>query len=109
MQQIRKQPTPVRILQENVRNMLKSVPMKENKETTCTPCEQNFEHKIDELVKEGKAPTTGERAKKRPKSKPLSPNTAKTGSSRRRGTGACVSNTQAPVCQNIRPGKRQNP
>ncbi|WP_295959519.1 hypothetical protein [uncultured Alistipes sp.] len=38
--------------------------MKENKETTCTPCEQNFEHKIDELVKEGKAPTTGERAKK---------------------------------------------
>ena len=64
MQQIRKQPTPVRILQENVRNMLKSVPMKENKETTCTPCEQNFEHKIDELVKEGKAPTTGERAKK---------------------------------------------
>lgn len=50
MQQIRKQPTPVRILQENVRNMLKSVPMKENKETTCTPCEQNFEKKVDELV-----------------------------------------------------------
>lgn len=38
--------------------------MKENKETTCTPCEQNFERNIDELVKEGKTPTTGERTKK---------------------------------------------
>ena len=30
----------------------------ENKETTCTPCEQN------ELVKEGEAPDTKQRAKK---------------------------------------------
>ena len=25
----------------------------ENKETTCTPCEQNFERKVNELVKAG--------------------------------------------------------
>lgn len=37
--------------------------MKE-KETTCTPCEQNFERKVDELVKEGEAPSAGERQKK---------------------------------------------
>ena len=30
----------------------------ENKETTCTPCEQNFERKVNELVKEGEAPDT---------------------------------------------------
>lgn len=36
----------------------------ENKETTCTPCEQNFERKVDELVKEGKAPTAKEREEK---------------------------------------------
>lgn len=34
------------------------------KETTCTPCEQNFERKVNELVREGKAPTTKERAEK---------------------------------------------
>ncbi|WP_295938869.1 hypothetical protein [uncultured Alistipes sp.] len=37
--------------------------MKENN-TTCTPCEQNFENKIDELVKEGKTPTAKAREKK---------------------------------------------
>ena len=36
----------------------------ENKETTCTPCEQNFERKVNELVKEGEAPDTKQRAKK---------------------------------------------
>ena len=36
----------------------------ENKETTCTPCEQNFERKVTELVKEGEAPDTKQRAKK---------------------------------------------
>lgn len=34
------------------------------KETTCTPCEQNFEHKVNELVREGKAPTAKERTEK---------------------------------------------
>ena len=28
--------------------------MKEDTKTTCAPCEQNFERKVDELVKEGK-------------------------------------------------------
>lgn len=64
MQQIRKQPTPVRILQENVRNMLKSVPMKENKETTCTPCEQNFEDNINELVDQVEDYTRKDRMRK---------------------------------------------
>lgn len=35
--------------------------MKENKETTCTPCEENFERKVNELVEEGKAPSHEER------------------------------------------------
>ena len=35
--------------------------MKKNNETTCTPCEQNFERNIDEMVQEGKAPTAKER------------------------------------------------
>ena len=30
--------------------------MKENKDTACEPCEQNFERNINRLVKEGKAP-----------------------------------------------------
>ena len=38
--------------------------MKEDTKTTCTPCEQNFERKVDELVKEGKAPTAREREEK---------------------------------------------
>lgn len=38
--------------------------MKENKNETCTPCEENFERKVDELVREGEAPTTEERKKK---------------------------------------------
>lgn len=38
--------------------------MKENKDTTCTPCEENFERNIDNLVKEGEAPTAEERRKK---------------------------------------------
>lgn len=38
--------------------------MKENTKTTCTPCEQNFENKVHELVKEGKAPTAKAREKK---------------------------------------------
>lgn len=37
------------------------VAMKENKETTCTPCEENFERNIDEMVREGEAPTAKER------------------------------------------------
>ena len=36
--------------------------MKEDTKTTCTPCEQNFERKVDEL--EGKAPTAREREEK---------------------------------------------
>lgn len=40
------------------------VAMKENKNTTCTPCEENFERNIDELVKEGKAPAENERKEK---------------------------------------------
>ena len=36
----------------------------ENKETTCTPCEQNFERTVNELVKAGEAPDTKQRAKK---------------------------------------------
>ena len=38
--------------------------MKENKNTACEPCEQNFERNIDELVREGKAPTAKERERK---------------------------------------------
>ena len=34
--------------------------MKENKDTACEPCEQNFERNINRLVKEGKAPTPKE-------------------------------------------------
>ena len=60
---MRTEATSVCLLQGNVRNMPKFVPM-ENKETTCTPCEQNFERKVNELVKEGEAPDTKQRAKK---------------------------------------------
>lgn len=35
--------------------------MKENKNTTCDPCERDFEHKIHELEREGQAPTSEER------------------------------------------------
>lgn len=35
--------------------------MEENNKTTCEPCEQNFERNIDNLVKEGEAPTAQER------------------------------------------------
>lgn len=35
-----------------------------DEQTTCTPCEQNFELKVNELVKEGEAPDTKQRAKK---------------------------------------------
>ena len=38
--------------------------MKENKETTCTPCEEKFERNIDRMVKEGEAPTAKERRQK---------------------------------------------
>ncbi len=38
--------------------------MKEETKTTCTPCEQNFERKVNELVKEGKTPTAREREAK---------------------------------------------
>lgn len=38
--------------------------MKENENTTCTPCEENFERNIDEMVREGKAPTADERRQK---------------------------------------------
>ena len=35
-----------------------------DEQTTCTPCEQNFERKVNELVKEGEAPDAEQRAKK---------------------------------------------
>lgn len=38
--------------------------MKEDTKTTCTPCEENFERKVNELVKEGKTPTAQEREEK---------------------------------------------
>ena len=38
--------------------------MKENKETTCTPCEEKFERNIDAMVKEGEAPTAKERQRR---------------------------------------------
>ncbi|WP_418990624.1 hypothetical protein [Alistipes sp.] len=38
--------------------------MNENKDTTCTPCERDFEHKVDELVREGQAPSHEEREQK---------------------------------------------
>lgn len=40
--------------------------MKENKETTCTPCEEKFERNIDAMVKEGEAPTAKERQQREP-------------------------------------------
>lgn len=38
--------------------------MKENKNTTCDPCERDFQKSVDELVKEGKAPSHAERKEK---------------------------------------------
>lgn len=38
--------------------------MKENKNTACEPCEEKFERNIDELVREGEAPTAEERRRK---------------------------------------------
>lgn len=38
--------------------------MKDNKEMKCDPCEQDFKKKVNELVKEGKAPTHADRAKR---------------------------------------------
>ena len=38
--------------------------MKEDTKTPCAPCEQNFERKVDEQEKEGKAPTAREREEK---------------------------------------------
>lgn len=38
--------------------------MKENNNTTCDPCERDFERSIEELVKEGKAPSHAERTEK---------------------------------------------
>lgn len=38
--------------------------MKENNNTTCDPCERDFEKSIDKLVKEGKAPSHAERNEK---------------------------------------------
>lgn len=39
--------------------------MKENKDTaTCDPCERTFEQNIDNLVKEGQAPSQKERDEK---------------------------------------------
>ena len=43
--------------------MPKFVPM-ENKETACTPCEQNFDRKVNELSKEGESPDAEQRAQK---------------------------------------------
>lgn len=37
--------------------------MKDNNKTKCDPCEQDFKKKVNELVKEGKAPTHNERMK----------------------------------------------
>lgn len=38
--------------------------MKENKNTTCEPCAQDFKKKVNELVNEGHAPSTMERMKR---------------------------------------------
>lgn len=38
--------------------------MKENKNMKCDPCEQDFKRKVNELVKEGHAPSHMERSKK---------------------------------------------
>ena len=38
--------------------------MKENKNTACEPCEEKFERNIEELVREGEAPTAEERRRK---------------------------------------------
>lgn len=38
--------------------------MKENKNTTCDPCEREFQKNVDELVKEGQAPSHAERKEK---------------------------------------------
>lgn len=60
---MRTEAIPVCILQGNVRNMPKFVPM-ENKETTCTPCEQNFEDNINELVDQVEDYTRKDRMRK---------------------------------------------
>lgn len=38
--------------------------MNENKNMTCDPCERDFEQKVNELVKEGKAPSHMARIKR---------------------------------------------
>lgn len=45
-------------------NILKTEVMKENNKTTCDPCEENFKHKVNELVKEGHAPSHMARQKR---------------------------------------------
>lgn len=49
-----------------IRDLIYRSPLKimKDEQTTCTPCEQNFERKVNELVKEGEAPDTKQRAKK---------------------------------------------
>ena len=51
--------------------------MKENKETTCTPCEEKFERTIDAMVKEGEAPTAKERQRREQEVKSAFAETAK--------------------------------
>lgn len=38
--------------------------MEENTDSKCSPCEENFERKVDELVKEGEGPDAQEREEK---------------------------------------------
>lgn len=56
-------PSPAHNLQVWTYTLI-SEAMKENKDTTCTPCERDFEHKVDELVHEGQAPSHEEREKR---------------------------------------------
>ncbi|WP_462354664.1 hypothetical protein [Alistipes timonensis] len=51
--------------------------MKENKETTCAPCEEKFERNIDAMVKEGEAPTAKERQQREQEVKSAFAETAK--------------------------------
>ena len=51
--------------------------MKENKETTCTPCEEKFERNIDAMGKEGEAPTAKERQQREQEVKAAFAETAK--------------------------------
>lgn len=52
-----------RIICMVLRQNLNTDAMKEQNNTTCDPCERDFEHKIEELVREGEAPSRAARDK----------------------------------------------